>query len=167
MSLSGGQRPAVRIQADTQSLASYGIGLDTLRSAITAANSTSAKGSFDGPKRAYTINSNDQLVTVDDYRNLIVAYKNGAPIRMIDVARVVNGAENNQLGAWAGTDCPAVASRTPPEGGNCAGAARRQLTPAIILNVQRQPGANVIATVDAIKAKLPELQAGQIGRAHV
>ncbi len=160
VALSGGQRPAVRIQADTQSLASYGIGLDTLRSAITSANSNAAKGSFDGPKRAYTINSNDQLVTVDDYRNLIVAYKNGAPIRMIDVARVVNGAENNQLGAWAGTDCPAVASRTPPEGGNCAGAARRQLTPAIILNVQRQPGANVIATVDAIKAKLPELQAG-------
>ena len=160
VALSGGQRPAVRIQADTQSLASYGIGLDTLRSAITSANSNAAKGSFDGPKRAYTINSNDQLVTVDDYRNLIVAYRNGAPIRMIDVARVVNGAENNQLGAWAGTDCPAVASRTPPEGGNCAGAARRQLTPAIILNVQRQPGANVIATVDAIKAKLPELQAG-------
>ncbi len=136
VSLSGGQRPAVRIQADTQSLASYGIGLDTLRSAITAANSNAAKGSFDGPKRAYTINSNDQLLTVDDYKNLIVSYKNGAPVRMIDVARVVNGAENNQLGAWANQ------------------------TPAIILNVQRQPGANVIATVDAIKAKLPELQAG-------
>ena len=140
VSLSGGQRPAVRIQADTQSLASYGLGLDTLRTAITSANSNAAKGSFDGPKRAYTINSNDQLLTVDDYKNLIVSYKNGAPIRMIDVARVVNGAENNQLGAWAG--------------------AGQNLTPAIILNVQRQPGANVIATVDAIKAKLPELQAG-------
>ena len=136
VSLSGGQRPAVRIQADTQSLASYGIGLDTLRSAITAANSNAAKGSFDGPKRAYTINANDQLLTASDYKNLIVSYKNGAPVRMIDVARVVNGAENNQLGAWANQ------------------------TPAIILNVQRQPGANVIATVDAIKAKLPELQAG-------
>ena len=140
VSLSGGQRPAVRIQADTQSLASHGLGLDTLRTAITSANSNAAKGSFDGPKRAYTINSNDQLLTVDDYKNLIVSYKNGAPIRMIDVARVVNGAENNQLGAWAG--------------------AGQSLTPAIILNVQRQPGANVIATVDAIKAKLPELQAG-------
>ncbi|HKW82837.1 MAG TPA: efflux RND transporter permease subunit, partial [Burkholderiaceae bacterium] len=160
VSLSGGQRPAVRIQADTQSLASYGIGLDTLRTAITAANSNAAKGSFDGPKRAYSINSNDQLVTVDDYKNLIVAYKNGAPVRMIDVARVVNSAENNQLGAWAGMDCPEVASRPPPEGGNCLGAARRQLTPAIILNVQRQPGANVIATVDAIKKQLPTLQAG-------
>jgi len=136
VSLSGGQRPAVRIQADTQSLASYGIGLDTLRTAITAANSNAAKGTFDGPKRTYSINSNDQLVTVDDYKNLIVAYKNGAPVRMIDVARVINSAENNQLGAWANE------------------------TPAIIMNVQRQPGANVIATVDAIKAKLPELQAG-------
>ena len=140
VSLSGGQRPAVRIQADTQSLASYGIGLDTLRSAITSANSNAAKGSFDGPKRAYSINSNDQLVTVDDYKNLIVAYKNGAPVRMIDVARVVNSAENNQLGAWAGSG--------------------KTLTPAIVLNVQRQPGANVIATVDAIKKQLPTLQAG-------
>ena len=140
VSLSGGQRPAVRIQADTQSLASYGIGLDTLRTAITAANSNAAKGSFDGPKRAYSINSNDQLVTVDDYKNLIVAYKNGAPVRMIDVARVINSAENNQLGAWAGS--------------------AQTLMPAIILNVQRQPGANVIATVDAIKKQLPTLQAG-------
>src|SRR5258706_8766680 len=160
VTLSGGQRPAVRIQADTQSLASYGIGLDTLRSAITSANSNAAKGSFDGPKRAYTINSNDQLVTIDDYKQLIVAYKNGAPVRMIDVARVINSAENNQLGAWAGMECPQVATRPPPEGDDCLGAARRQLTPAIIMNVQRQPGANVIATVDAIKAKLPELQAG-------
>ncbi len=140
VSLSGGQRPAVRIQAEMQSLASYGIGLDTLRTAITSANSNAAKGSFDGPKRAYTINANDQLLSVDDYKNLIVSYKNGAPIRMVDVARVVNSAENNQLGAWAG--------------------AGKTLTPAIILNVQRQPGSNVIATVDAIKAKLPELQAG-------
>jgi len=140
VSLSGGQRPAVRIQADTQSLASYGIGLDTLRTAISAANSNAAKGSFDGPKRAYTINSNDQLLTVDDYKNLIVSYKNGAPIRMIDVARVIDGAENAQLGAWAGSG--------------------KTLTPAIIMNVQRQPGANVIATVDAIKKQLPTLQAG-------
>ena len=158
VSLSGGQRPAVRIQADTQSLSSYGIGLDTLRTAITAANSNSAKGSFDGPKRAYTINANDQLLTAADYKNLIVSYKNGAPVRMTDVASVVDSAENTKLGAWAGTDCPEVVSRPPPEGHNCLGAARRQLTPAIILNVQRQPGANVIATVNAIKAQLPELQ---------
>jgi multidrug efflux pump len=135
VSLQGGQRPAVRIQANTDALASYGLGLDTLRTAITAANSNSAKGSFDGPARAYTINANDQLVTVPDYKNLIVAYRNGAPVRLQDVARVVDSAENVRLGAWA------------------------NMKPAIILNVQRQPGANVIATVDAIKARLPELQA--------
>jgi multidrug efflux pump len=143
VSLSGGQRPAVRIQADTQALSSYGIGLDTLRSAITAANSNSAKGSFDGPKRAYTINANDQLLTAGDYKNLIVAYKNGAPVRMIDVANVVDSAENTKLGAWANDK------------------------PAIILNVQRQPGANVIATVNAIKAQLPELQKALPGSVNV
>ena len=88
VSLSGGQRPAVRIQADTQALAANGIGLDTLRNAITSANSNGAKGSFDGPTRAYTINANDQLLSVDDYKRLIVSYKNGAPIRMSDVASV-------------------------------------------------------------------------------
>ena len=139
VSLSGGQRPAVRIQADTEALASYGLGLDTLRTAITAANANSAKGSFDGPTRSYTINANDQLLAVPDYKSLIVAYKNGAPIRLTDVATVVDSAENVKLAAWSG------------------------LKPAIILNVQRQPGANVIATVDAIKARLPELQASLPG----
>jgi multidrug efflux pump len=136
VSLSGGQRPAVRIQADTLALASYGLGLDTLRTAISNANSNSAKGSFDGPTRAFTINANDQLLTANDYKSLIVAYRNGAPVRLTDVARVVDSAENVKLGAWA------------------------NMKPAIILNVQRQPGANVIATVDAIKERLPELQAG-------
>ncbi|MGJ3700850.1 efflux RND transporter permease subunit [Variovorax sp. AFSI2.2] len=152
VSLSGGQRPAVRIQADTNALASVGIGLDTLRSAITAANANSAKGSFDGPKRAYTINANDQLVTADDYKNLIVAWKNGAPVRMTEVARVVDGAENTQLGAWAALR---------------AGEEPATLYPAIILNVQRQPGANVIGTVDAIKKQLPELQASLPGSLKV
>ncbi len=171
VSLSGGQRPAVRIQADTQALAANGIGLDTLRTAISSANSNGAKGSFDGPKRAYTINANDQLVSVADYKNLIVAYKNNAPIRMSDVARVVDSAENTQLGAWAGLVCPSSGSASEPakatssktadaSASACAGLEGRQLLPAIILNVQRQPGANVIATVDAIKARLPELQAG-------
>ncbi|GAB3383149.1 efflux RND transporter permease subunit [Massilia agri] len=136
VTLSGGQRPAVRIQADTEALASYGLGLDTLRTAITAANANSAKGNFDGPTRSYAINANDQLVTVPDYKNLIVAYRNGAPVRLEEVAKVVDSAENVRIGAWA------------------------NLKPAIILNVQRQPGANVIATVDAIKERLPELQAG-------
>ncbi|SFF91383.1 multidrug efflux pump [Duganella sp. CF458] len=143
VTLGGGQRPAVRIQADTQALASYGLGLDTLRSAITAANANSAKGSFDGPTRAFTINANDQLLAADDYRQLIVSYRNGAPLRLQDVARVVDSAENVKLGAWAG------------------------LTPAIILDVQRQPGANVIATVDAIRERLPELQASLPGAIEV
>src|SRR6476620_4268340 len=136
VSLSGGQRPAVRIQADSQALASYGLGLDSLRNAISAANANSAKGSFDGPTRSFTINANDQLVTAQDYAALIIAYRNGAPVRLSEVAKVVDSAENVKLAAWAG------------------------MKPAIILNVQRQPGANVIATVDAIKARLPELQAG-------
>jgi len=136
VTLSGGQRPAVRIQADTLALASYGLGLDTLRTAISNANANSAKGSFDGPTRSFTINANDQLLTASDYKNLIVSYRNGAPVRLSEVARVVDSAENVRLGAWA------------------------NLKPAIILNVQRQPGANVIATVDAIKARLPALQAG-------
>src|SRR5258705_7431682 len=108
VTLSGGQRPAVRIQADTQALSSYGIGLDTVRSAIGTANANSAKGSFDGPTRSYTINANDQLLTADDYKNLIVSFKNGAPIRLSNVARVIDSAENVKLGAWAGMDCPKV-----------------------------------------------------------
>jgi len=139
VTLSGGQRPAVRIQADTGALATYGLGLDTLRSAISGANANSAKGNFDGPTRSYAINANDQLLTVPDYEKLIVAYRNGAPVRLSDVAKVVDSAENVKLGAWA------------------------NMKPAIILNVQRQPGANVIATVDAIKERLPELQAGLPG----
>ena len=135
VSLSGGQRPAVRIQGDTKLLASYGLGLDSLRTAVAAANVNSAKGSFDGPTRSFTINANDQLVTAEDYKRLIITYKNGAPVRLLDVANVVDSAENTRLGAWSGK------------------------RPAIILNVQRQPGANVIKTVDAIKALLPDLQA--------
>jgi multidrug efflux pump len=136
VSLSGGQRPAVRIQADTRALASYGLGLDSLRTAIAAANANGAKGSIDGPTRSYSINSNDQLLAASEYKNLVIAFRNGAAVRIADVAQVVDSAENVKLGAWSG------------------------LKPAIILNVQRQPGANVIATVDAIKARLPELQAG-------
>ncbi|RZJ16388.1 MAG: multidrug transporter subunit MdtC, partial [Haliea sp.] len=140
VTLSGGQRPAVRIQADTRALASYGLSLDTIRTAISGANANAAKGSIDGPTRAYTINSNDQLVAAKDYANLIVSYRNGAPVRLSAVAQVVESAENIKLGAWS------VVSG--------------ELKPAIILNVQRQPGANVIATVDAIQQRLPELTAG-------
>ena len=171
VTLSGGQRPAVRIQADTNALASVGLGIDTLRGVIAAANANSAKGSFDGPARSYSINSNDQLLTAADYQNLIVAWKNGAPVRMRDVARVVDGAENAQLGAWAALKADAGGAEPPPgrpkaasapSGGSEpreAGSVGATLRPAVILNVQRQPGANVIATVDAIKKQLPELQA--------
>jgi multidrug efflux pump len=136
VSLSGGQRPAVRIQVDTQALASLGLGMDTVRTAIANANANAAKGSIDGPLRAYAINANDQLLDAADYQTLVVGYRNGAAVRLSDVAQVTPAAENVRLGAWAG------------------------LTPAIILNVQRQPGANVIATVDAIKRQLPDLTAG-------
>ena len=136
VTLSGGQRPAVRIQADNRALAAIGLSLDNVRTTIAQANANAAKGSIDGPTRSYTINSNDQLMTAKDYANLVITYRNGAPVRLSDVASVVESAENVKLGAWAG------------------------LQPAIILNVQRQPGANVIQTVDAIKTRLPELTAG-------
>ncbi|THD80552.1 MAG: multidrug transporter subunit MdtC [Phenylobacterium sp.] len=136
VSLSGGQRPAVRIQVDTQALASRGIGMDTVRTAITNANANAAKGSIDGPLRSYAINANDQLLTADDYKSLVVGYKNGAPVRLSDVSQVVDSSENVRLAAWA------------------------NLTPAIIVNIQRQPGANVIQTVNSIKTQLPALTAG-------
>ncbi|HEU5079041.1 MAG TPA: MdtB/MuxB family multidrug efflux RND transporter permease subunit [Opitutaceae bacterium] len=134
VSLSGGQRPAVRVQVNPAALASYGLGLDAVRTAIAAANSNSAKGSFDGPRQASTINANDQLRSAEEYKKIIIAYKNGAPIRLSDVAQTVDGAENIYLSAWANTD------------------------PAVILNIQRQPGANVINVVDRIKALMPSLQ---------
>jgi multidrug efflux pump len=135
VSLSGGQRPAVRVQANPQALAAYNLALDDLRTAIAAANTNQAKGSFDGPTRASTIDANDQLKSADEYRALIIAYRNGSPIRLSDVANVVDGAENARLAAWANE------------------------TPAIIVNIQRQPGTNVIEVVDRIKQLLPQLQA--------
>ncbi|HTZ80659.1 MAG TPA: efflux RND transporter permease subunit, partial [Stellaceae bacterium] len=134
VSISGGQRPAVRVQANSLALAAYGLNIDDLRTTIGNANVNTPKGNFDGPTRAYTINANDQLHNPDDYRNLVIAYKNGAPVKLSDVAQVVEGAENTRLAAWTDT------------------------TPAVILNIQRQPGANVIAVVDSIKALLPQLQ---------
>ena len=135
VSISGGQRPAVRVQADLRALAAYGLNIDDLRTTIGNANVDTPKGNFDGPSRAYTINANDQLQNIDDYLGLVIAYKNGAPVHLGDVATVINGAENDKLGAWMNT------------------------TPAVILNVQRQPGANVVAVVDGITKQLPQLQA--------
>ncbi|MFC0128840.1 MdtB/MuxB family multidrug efflux RND transporter permease subunit [Ralstonia solanacearum] len=134
VSISGGQRPAVRIQANTQALAALGLSIDDIRTAIGNANVNGAKGSFDGPLRASTIDANDQLRSAAEYGTMIVAYKNGAPIRLTNVAQIVDGAENSKLAAWANA------------------------TPAIILNVQRQPGANVIDVVNRAKALLPQLK---------
>ncbi|WP_150567603.1 MdtB/MuxB family multidrug efflux RND transporter permease subunit [Pandoraea morbifera] len=143
VSLSGGQRPAVRIQVNPRAVTSYGLNIEDVRTSIAAANVNGAKGSFDGPLRASTIDANDQLASADEYRNLIIAYKNGGPIRLSDIADVVDGAENTKLAAWADT------------------------TPAIVLNVQRQPGANVIETVNKVKALLPQLQASLPGSIDV
>ena len=143
VSISGGQRPAVRVQADPRSLAANGLTLDDVRTAIGSANVNQAKGSFDGPARASTIDANDQLKSVEDYENLIIAYRNGGPIRLKDVAKIVNSAENTQLSAWANDRA------------------------AIILNIQRQPGANVIEVVDRINQLLPKLQEGLPGSIEV
>ena len=157
VTLAGGQRPAVRVRGNAQALAGMGLGLDAISSAISAGNASGAKGSFDGPARSYTINANDQLVSADDYRELIVAYKNGAPVRLKDVAEVTDGAENDRLGAWAAIQADAAH----------AGNEALPLSPAIIVDVQRQPGANVIATADAIKARLPELAQSLPGSVQV
>ena len=163
VTLAGGQRPAVRVRGNAQALAGMGLGLDAISSAISAGNASGAKGSFDGPARSYTINANDQLVSADDYRELIVAYKNGAPVRLKDVAEVTDGAENDRLGAWAAIQADA-ADEAAHAG---SGAAALPLSPAIIVDVQRQPGANVIATADAIKARLPELAQSLPGSVQV
>jgi multidrug efflux pump len=135
VSISGGQRPAVRIQANPTALASYGMSLEDLRTALSQANVDQAKGTFDGPYQAYTIGANDQLISSDSYKPLIIAYRNGAPVRLTDVATVLEGVENVQQAAWANQN------------------------PAVILNIQRQPGANIIAVVDRVKKLLPQLQA--------
>ena len=133
VSLSGGQRPAVRVQVNPRQLASYGLSLENVRTAVANANVNIAKGSFDGPERASSIDSNDQLRSADEYRKLIIGYTNGAPVYLSAVADLVDGAENERLAAWHNT------------------------TPAIIVNIQRQPGANIIQVADEIKELLPVL----------
>jgi len=134
VSISGGEKPAVRIQANPTALAAYGINLEDLRNALTGTSLNSAKGNFDGPAQDYTINANDQLLTSSDYKSVVVAYRNGAPVMLTDVARVVDGVENSKLAAWMNT------------------------TPAVILNIQRQPGANTIQVVNSIENLLPQLE---------
>ncbi|HHR5877123.1 TPA: MdtB/MuxB family multidrug efflux RND transporter permease subunit [Providencia alcalifaciens] len=133
VTLDGGQRPAVRVNLNPQAMAAKGLDSETIRTAINNANVNSAKGSFDGPTRAVTLSANDQMKSLDDYRKLIVAFQNGAPVRLGDIATIEQGAENAYLGAWANSQ------------------------QAIVINVQRQPGANVISTTDTIRALLPEL----------
>ena len=134
VSISGGQKPAVRIQANPTALSSYGLNLEDLRTTLLATSVNAAKGNFDGPHQDYQINANDQLVTSADYRKVVVAYRNGAPIMLNDVAQVLDGIENNKQAAWMDE------------------------TPAVILNIQRQPGANTISVVKAVKAILPQLE---------
>jgi len=135
VSISGGQRPAVRIQVNPTAISSYGLNIEDVRAAIGTANVNQAKGSFDGAARAYTIDANDQLRSAEEYRNIFIAYRNGAPVRLSDIADVVDDAENVKLAAWVNE------------------------RPAIILTIQRQPGANVIDVVDHVKQIFPQLKA--------
>jgi len=143
VSITGGQRPAVRVRVDPLALAAAGLSVEDVRTAIVAANSNQAKGSFDGPERAATIDANDQIRAVEGYRQLVLAYREGAPLRLSDVARIDEGAENAQLAAWANDE------------------------PAIVLNIQRQPGSNVIEVVDRVQALLPSLRASLPGAAEL
>jgi multidrug efflux pump len=135
VTISGGQKPAVRVQVNPTQLASYGLNLEDVRTMLTSASLDSAKGSFDGPHQNYQIGANDQITASDDYRKLVLAYKNGSPVMLKDVANVVDGVENAQESAWMNR------------------------VPAVIVNIQRQPGANIIQVVDRIKALLPKLRA--------
>ncbi len=135
VTISGGQKPAVRVQADPTALASYGLTLEDLRSVLGQANVDQAKGNLEGARQSFTIGANDQLFSSADYKAVVVAYKNGAPVRLSDVAQVVDGVENTKLAAWMND------------------------RPAVILNIQRQPGANIIAVADRVKRLLPQLQA--------
>ena len=135
VSISGGQKPAVRVQADPDKLASYGLSLEDLRAVLAQANVDQAKGNLEGPRQSFTIGANDQLFSSAEYKSVVVAYRNGAPVRLSDVAQVIDGVENTKLAAWMNDK------------------------PAVIVNIQRQPGANIITVVDRIKALLPQLRA--------
>ncbi len=144
VSISGGQKPAVRIQVNPVALSSYGLNMEDVRTALTQASVNSAKGNFDGPRQDYQIDANDQISTADDYRDVVIAYSNGAPVFVKDVANVVNGVENTKQAAWMGES---------------SGPSGPTLTPAVILNIQRQPGANTITVVNSIEKVLPQLEA--------
>jgi multidrug efflux pump len=133
VTISGGQRPAIRVQADLRKLAAYGLNIDDLRTTLGNANVNIPKGNFDGPSRSSTINDNDQLLSAEGYNNLVIAYRNGSPVLLSDVAKAINGAQDEKLAAWMNRSS------------------------AVIVNVQRQPGANVISVVDTVKRLLPQI----------
>ena len=135
VSISGGQKPAVRIQANPTALASYGLSLEDVRTALAAANVDQAKGTLDGPRQSFTIGANDQLTSGGQYKPIVIAYRNGAPVRLADIASISDSVENEDQAAWM------------------------NLSPAVLVNIQRQPGANIISVVDKIKLLLPQLQA--------
>ncbi len=143
VSISGGQKPAVRVQVNPTALSSYGINLEDVRTALQSTSLNSALGNFDGPHQDYQINANDQLLTSQEFANVVVAYHNGSPVRLSDVARVVDDVENVRQAAWMNE------------------------TPAVIVNIQRQPGANIIQVVDRVKALLPLLQSNLPAAVHV
>jgi multidrug efflux pump len=153
VSISGGQKPAVRIQANPTALSSYGIDLENLRSAVSSASVNAAKGNFDGPHQDFQIDSNDQLVTSADYRQVVVAFRDGAPVMLTDVAKIVDGVENSTQAAWVGF--------------SANGSTKASQKPAIIVNVQRQPGGNTITVVRSIKRLLPQLEVNLPQGVHV
>jgi len=135
VTISGGQKPAVRVQVNPTQLSSYGLGLEDVRAALIATSLDSAKGSFNGPSQSFQIGANDQITTAADFSKIVLAYRNGAPVMLSDVSKVIDGVENTELSAWMNK------------------------VPAVIVNIQRQPGANIINVVDSIKALLPKLRA--------
>src|ERR1700756_1423571 len=151
VTISGGQKPAVRVQANPMALAAYGINLEDLRTAVTQSSVNAAKGNFDGPRQDFQIDANDQLVTSKDYRSVVVAYRNGAPVMLTDVAKIVDGVENSSQAAWMGNAAQPAANDQPAKAAT--------LEPAVVLNVQRQPGGNTISVVRSIKQLLPQLEA--------
>ena len=132
VTIEGNQKPAVRVQVNPAAISSLGLSLEDMRTILGQANVNAPKGSFDGPRQSFTIGSNDQIFSADAYKPIIVAYKNGAPIRLGDIANVIDSVENDQLGAWVGN--------------------RNGEQPAVLLDIQRQPGANIIQTVESVKA---------------
>jgi len=144
VSISGGQKPAVRIQVNPVALSSHGLNMEDVRTALVQSSVNSAKGNFDGPRQDYQIDANDQINTADDYNNVVISYSNGAPVYVKDIANVVNGVENTKQAAWMG---------------QAGGSSGPTLTPAVILNIQRQPGANTITVVNSIQKVLPQLEA--------